>query len=82
MAVAGGEGGYAREHRVHSKQFGFWPLAIGPLAVFESGWEETEPPQNRIDYVSGFRHRLYAAIELAKAKLALVQKRMKRNYDQ
>ena len=34
-----------------------------------------------IDYINGFRHRLYAAGELAKEKLASAQVKVKRLYD-
>lgn len=35
------------------------------------------PPQNLIDYVNGFQHRLYVAGELAKQNLSSVQDKMK-----
>ena len=43
--------------------------------------ENPVPPQNLINYVNGFRHRLYAAGEMAREKLAPSQVRMKRLYD-
>ena len=53
----------------------------GPLSVFKDGWKESYPPTNLIDYVSGFRHRLYTAGELAKQMLATSQAKMKKRYD-
>uniref|UniRef100_A0A3B4TE40 Gypsy retrotransposon integrase-like protein 1 n=1 Tax=Seriola dumerili TaxID=41447 RepID=A0A3B4TE40_SERDU len=43
----------------------------GPLTVLSDQWKEAEPPKNLIDYVNGFRHRLFAAGELAKRNLTL-----------
>jgi hypothetical protein len=37
-----------------------------PLAVLQDGCLPEEPPQNLIDYVNGFRLKLYRAGELAK----------------
>ena len=31
----------------------------GPLAVLQDGLVESEPPKNLVDYVQGFRRRLY-----------------------
>ena len=53
----------------------------GPLAALAGDWIEAQPPKNLIDYVNGFRHRLYTAGLLAKEKLASVQDKMKRLYD-
>ena len=77
----------AREVTQESRGFSpnelvFGHTVRGPLAALKSGWEEAEPPQNLIDYVNGFRHRLYAATEMAKEQLASTQKKMKRIYDQ
>lgn len=49
----------------------------GPLAVLHDGWISEEPPDNLLDYVNGFHHRLYKAGQLAKQKLAKAQIRMK-----
>ena len=38
----------------------------GPLAALSGDWIEAQPPKNLIDYVNGFRHRLYTAGLLAK----------------
>ena len=53
----------------------------GPLAALSGDWIEAQPPKNLIDYVNGFRHRLYTAGLLAKENLASVQDKMKRLYD-
>lgn len=41
----------------------------GPLAVLRDGLGDTDPPKNLIDYVNGFRHRLYTAAEKARENL-------------
>lgn len=53
----------------------------GPLAVLQDGCLPEEPPQNLIDYVHGFRLRLYRAGELAKQNLEVAQGKMKNRYD-
>ncbi len=53
----------------------------GPVAVLADSLREAEPPQNLIDFVNGFRHRLYTAGELAKEKLAAAQGKMKSLFD-
>ncbi|XP_039514899.1 uncharacterized protein LOC120469791 [Pimephales promelas] len=53
----------------------------GPLAVLKDGWVDTEPPKNLIDYVNGFRHRLWVAGGMAREKLMMSQSRMKKMYD-
>ncbi len=53
----------------------------GPLAVLQDGCLPEEPPRNLIDYVNGFRLKLYRAGELAKEKLECSQKKMKLRYD-
>ncbi|KAK0143078.1 Retrovirus-related Pol polyprotein from transposon 412 [Merluccius polli] len=53
----------------------------GPLAALCGNWKESNPPKNLIDYINGFRHRLYTAGELAKEKLVLAQNKMKNLYD-
>lgn len=39
------------------------------------------PPQNLLDSVNGFRHRLYVAGELARDKMERAQGKMKSLYD-
>nr|XP_046229617.1 uncharacterized protein LOC124050808 isoform X1 [Scatophagus argus] len=53
----------------------------GPLTLAHDGVALSEPPSNLIDYVNGFRHRLYSAGEMAKEKLLNAQTKMKRLYD-
>ena len=53
----------------------------GPLALLCDSVRLPEPPQNIIDYVNGFRHRLYLAGEKAKKQLASSQVKVKRLYD-
>lgn len=53
----------------------------GPLASLAGHSKESQPTENLIEYVSGFRHRLYAAGELAKDNLASAQVKMKQLYD-
>lgn len=53
----------------------------GPLAVLCDEWLAEEPPSNLIDYINGFRHRLYMAGELAKQRLEKAQVKMKHLYD-
>ena len=49
--------------------------------MYKDGWRDSDPPRNLIDYVNGFRHRLYGAGELAKQMLAVSQSKMKRRYN-
>lgn len=44
-------------------------------------WRGEDPPRNLLDYVNGFRHRLYAAGELARDKMERIQGKMKKLYD-
>ncbi len=53
----------------------------GPLAAVAGNWRESQPPKNLLDYINGFRHRLYTAGGLAKEKLASAQDNMKHLYD-
>lgn len=48
----------------------------GLMSVFKDGWKESDPPVNLVDYVSGFKHWLYTAGELAKQMLATSQAKM------
>ncbi|XP_030271930.1 uncharacterized protein LOC115581177 isoform X1 [Sparus aurata] len=76
----------ARE--VSQESLGFSPNDLvfghtvrGFLASLQSDWKSKEAPQNLIDYVNGFRHRLYQANKLAKENLKAVQHKMKRLHD-
>lgn len=53
----------------------------GPLAVLQDDWKAQAPPVNLLDYVNGFRRRLYEAGKMAKEKLETSQKKMKRLFD-
>lgn len=53
----------------------------GPLAVLADNWKEAKPPANLIDFVNGFRRRLYLAGNLAKERLAASQVKMKGWFD-
>lgn len=53
----------------------------GPLAVLKDGLVDSDPPRNIIDYVNGFRHRLYTAVEKAHENLECAQSKMKKRYD-
>ncbi len=53
----------------------------GPLAIVQDKWMSPKPDQNLLDYVNGFKQRLYAAGELAKENLGRAQKKNKRLYD-
>ncbi len=55
----------------------------GPLALLHDAVAppSSDPPPNLIDYVNGFRHRLYSAGEMAKEKLLSAQTKMKQLYD-
>ena len=49
----------------------------GPLAVLKDGLEETKPPVNLIDYINGFRRRLFLAWKCATKNMSKAQTRMK-----
>lgn len=53
----------------------------GPLAIVKDNWESSKPQQGLLDYVKGFKQRLYEAGVLAKENLELAQEKMKRLYD-
>ena len=53
----------------------------GPLAVLRDDLAEVDPPKNLIEYVNGFRHRLYTAVETARENLEGAQSKQKRLYD-
>ena len=59
----------------------FGHMVRGPLALLCDSVALPEPPQNLIDYVNGFRHRLFMAGEKAKEMLASSQVKMKNLYD-
>ena len=42
----------------------------GPITLLRNPVAQPEPPQNLIDYINGFQHRLYVAGERAKESLA------------
>lgn len=54
----------------------------GPLAVLHNGYQPSEPPHNLVDYVNGFKQRLFMAGKMAKLKLKESQKKMKSVFDQ
>lgn len=53
----------------------------GPLAVLKDDWVEAEPPKNLVDFVNGFRHRLFVAGGMARERLHTAQGKMKKLYD-
>ena len=53
----------------------------GPLNPLYEQWKDADPPENLVDYVNWFHHRLYAAGVLAKKKLVSAQGKMKTLYD-
>lgn len=59
----------------------FGHVVRGPLAVLKDDWVDAEPPKNLIDFVNGFRHRLFVAGGRARDKLQMSQSKMKGNYD-
>ncbi len=76
----------ARE--VTQESLGFSPNELvfahkvcGPLGALADNWKNVEPPVNLIDFVNGFRHRLFTAGMLAKEKLELSQEKIKSWYD-
>lgn len=53
----------------------------GPMAILKNNLVSSEVPVNLLDYVNGFRHRLYSAGCRAKENLRAAQKSMKVQYD-
>ena len=53
----------------------------GPTAVLADEWCTAETPTNVVDYVSGFRYRLYEARAAARRKLGKAQSKMQRLYN-
>ena len=49
--------------------------------MLKAGWVDVEPPKNLIDFVNGFRHRLFVAGGMAKRNLQMSQNKMKKIYD-
>ncbi|KAL6489213.1 hypothetical protein MHYP_G00029540 [Metynnis hypsauchen] len=54
----------------------------GPTAVVADNWNLDDPPENVVDYVRGFRYRLYQARAVAHRKLGKAQTKMQRLFDQ
>ena len=52
----------------------------GPLAILSDQWRGEDPPWNLLDYVNGFRHRLYAAGELARDKMERAQGKIEKSF--
>jgi hypothetical protein len=59
----------------------FGHKVCGPLALLQYSCLPEEPYQNFIDFVNGFRLKLYRAGELPKEKLKSSQRKMKLKYD-
>lgn len=59
----------------------FGHVVRGPAAVLADEWRKEKPPENVLDYVSGFRYRLYQARAVALKVLEKSQKKMQRLYD-
>ena len=53
----------------------------GPLSVLKDGLQGSDPPVNLIDYINGFRRRLFLAWQCAKKNLVRSQARMKKVFD-
>lgn len=51
------------------------------MAVLKDDCVDTEPAKNLIDFVNGFRHRLFVACCMAREKLSESQVKMKKLYD-
>ncbi len=76
----------ARE--VQQESLGFSPNDLvfghrvrGPLSVLREGLCEEDPPQNLVEYVNGFRRRLFLAGLCAHKNLGVAQEKMKNHYD-
>ncbi len=59
----------------------FGHVVRGPTAVLADEWHTSKPPDNIIDYVSGFRRRLYEARAIAQKKLVKSQVKMQQLFD-
>lgn len=53
----------------------------GPLAILAENWTPSEPSQNVLDYVSGFRYRLYEARAIAQRRLGKSQDKMEKLFN-
>ena len=62
-------------------QLVFGHMVRGPLTLLRDEIGLSEPPLNLLDYVNGFRHRLYVAGERARDNLASAQRKMKNIHD-
>nr|XP_055062771.1 uncharacterized protein LOC129445823 [Misgurnus anguillicaudatus]XP_055062772.1 uncharacterized protein LOC129445823 [Misgurnus anguillicaudatus] len=76
----------ARE--VQQESLGFSPNDLvfghrvrGPLSVLREGLGEEDPPRNLVEYVNGFRRRLFLAGLSAQKNLAVAQEKMKNHFD-
>lgn len=58
---------------------GFGPNDL-PLTLLSDQWKE-EDQKNLIEYVNGFRHRLYTAGEMAKEKMIFAQEKNKNMFN-
>lgn len=47
-----------------------------PTAILADEWQTSKPPENVVDYVSGFRWKLYEAQAVAQKKLCKSQTKM------
>lgn len=52
-----------------------------PLAVIRNGCQQCEPPHVLIDYMNGFRRRLFMAAKMARLRLRESQKKRKSVFD-
>ncbi|KAI3374913.1 hypothetical protein L3Q82_021054, partial [Scortum barcoo] len=52
----------------------------GPLALLKGNCVNAEPPKNLVNFVNGFRHRLFLASRMARENLQVAQDRMKKIY--
>ncbi len=73
---------------VQQESLGFSPNDLvfghrvrGPLSVLREGLGEEDPPQNLVEYVNGFRRRLFLAGLSAQQNLAVAQEKMKNHFD-
>ncbi len=56
-------------------------MYVYPLSVLREGLGEEDPPQNLVEYVNGFRRRLFFAGLSAQKNLAVAQEKMKNHSD-
>lgn len=74
--------------KVVQESLGFSPAELvfahtvrGPLKLLKEKWLSDDEPQNLLDFVSGFRHKLHRACEITKQNMLAAQHKMKRWYD-